>query len=156
VTPGDFSVNITAQDLPYGDAGTPLTGVLCMDAGCPPLMVARARAGLAALARCPAVDGRDGRVGADWQLVMYGGALHGFTHSGEAPGAVPGVAHDPRADSRSFVAARGFLAEAFAGADAGSFSAPGIDPGMLWRACLEESGGIGRGAHRPVEGERGG
>lgn len=44
---------------------------------------------------------------------MYGGALHGFTHSHAAPGTVPGVACDPAADSRSFSAARGFLAGAF-------------------------------------------
>ena len=54
--------------------------------------------------------------GADWQLIMYGGALHGFTHSDATPGAVPGVAYDPAADSRSFAATRGFLAEAFAAA----------------------------------------
>ena len=46
--------------------------------------------------------------GADWQLIMYGGALHGFTHSDGAPGAVPVVAYDPVADSRSFSATRGF------------------------------------------------
>ena len=52
--------------------------------------------------------------GADWQLIMYGGAQHGFTHSSAASGAAQGVAYDPRADSRSFAATRGFLAEAFA------------------------------------------
>ena len=53
--------------------------------------------------------------GADWQLVMYGRAQHGFTHRHavpEAPGAMPGVAYDRRADERSFAAARAFLAEA--------------------------------------------
>ena len=53
--------------------------------------------------------------GADWQLIMYGGAMHGFTHASARPGAVPGVAYDEPADQRSFAAARGFLAEAFAG-----------------------------------------
>jgi dienelactone hydrolase len=52
--------------------------------------------------------------GADWQLIMYGGALHGFTHSDAAPATVPGVAYNPVADTRSFAAARGFLAEVFA------------------------------------------
>jgi dienelactone hydrolase len=52
--------------------------------------------------------------GADWQLIMYGGALHGFTHEGTALGAIPGVAYDPRADARSFAAARSFLAGLFA------------------------------------------
>ena len=52
------------------------------------------------------------RAGADWQLVMYGRAMHGFTHQDAVPGAMPGVAYDPRADERSFAAARAFLAEA--------------------------------------------
>src|SRR2546428_114461 len=30
----------------------------------------------------------------DWQLVMYGRALHGFTHRHAVPGAMPGVAYD--------------------------------------------------------------
>jgi len=49
--------------------------------------------------------------GADWQLIMYGGAVHGFTHEHAVPGAIPGVAYDALADQRSFLAARTFLAE---------------------------------------------
>jgi dienelactone hydrolase len=52
--------------------------------------------------------------GADWQLIMYGGAVHGFTHEHAVPGAIPGVAYDEAADRRSFLAARTFLAEALA------------------------------------------
>jgi dienelactone hydrolase len=48
---------------------------------------------------------------ADWQLIMYGGAMHGFTHEHALPGAMPGVAYDARADQRSFLAARAFLAD---------------------------------------------
>src|SRR5215472_6294567 len=48
---------------------------------------------------------------ADWQLIMYGGAMHGFTHEHATPGAIPGVAYDAPADRRSFAAARTFLAE---------------------------------------------
>ena len=51
--------------------------------------------------------------GADWKLIMYGGAMHGFTHSNAIAGAVPGVAYDPRADTRSFAAASSFLASIF-------------------------------------------
>jgi dienelactone hydrolase len=150
----------------------------------PPLMVRRARAGLAALSRCPGTDGRVAAIGfcfggmvalalarsgeplagavsihgslatsaraqpgsvrarvlvchgaldphvpltdvtafaeemdgsgADWQLILYGGALHGFTHSHASPGAVAGVAYDPVADSRSFSVTSDFLAEIFA------------------------------------------
>jgi dienelactone hydrolase len=49
---------------------------------------------------------------ADWQLIMYGGAMHGFTHEHAVPGAMPGVAYDAVADQRSFLATRAFLAEA--------------------------------------------
>lgn len=53
------------------------------------------------------------RAGADWQLVVYGNAVHGFTHRHAVPGATPGVAYDEAADQRSFAATRAFLAEAF-------------------------------------------
>ena len=58
------------------------------------------------------------QAGADWQLIMYGAALHGFTHRQAAPGATPGVAYQALADGRSFAAAGAFLAEAFGGATA--------------------------------------
>jgi dienelactone hydrolase len=51
---------------------------------------------------------------ADWQLVMYGRAVHGFTHRNAVPGApgtMSGVAYDRLADERSFAAARAFLAD---------------------------------------------
>ena len=54
------------------------------------------------------------RAGADWELVMYGRAMHGFTHQQAvpgAPGALPGVAYDKLADERSFAATRTFLAD---------------------------------------------
>jgi dienelactone hydrolase len=49
--------------------------------------------------------------GADWQLNIYGGALHGFTH--EAGPQMPGVAYDARADARSARAIRDFLRDIF-------------------------------------------
>jgi dienelactone hydrolase len=52
------------------------------------------------------------RAGADWQLNIYGGAMHGFTHQHAVAGAVPGVAYHRLADERSFAATRAFLAEA--------------------------------------------
>jgi dienelactone hydrolase len=60
-----------------------------------------------------AFAGEMSAAGADWQLIMYGGALHGFTHQHAQPGATPGVAYDAQADGRSFAATRAFLAEAF-------------------------------------------
>jgi dienelactone hydrolase len=56
--------------------------------------------------------------GADWQLIVYGGARHGFTHAHARPGETPGVAYDEPADRRSFAAAAAFLAEAFGAAAA--------------------------------------
>jgi dienelactone hydrolase len=55
------------------------------------------------------------RAGADWQLIVYGGAMHGFTH--EAGPAVPGVAYHAQTDARSAVAMQSFFIELF-GADA--------------------------------------
>lgn len=49
--------------------------------------------------------------GADWQLIMYGGALHGFTH--QAPSPFPGVAYNAAADTRSTVAIKEFFTELF-------------------------------------------
>ena len=50
---------------------------------------------------------------ADWQLNMYGGAQHGFTHTDAKPGVIPGVAYHEQADALSFAATRDFLASAF-------------------------------------------
>jgi dienelactone hydrolase len=52
------------------------------------------------------------RCKADWQLNIYGRALHGFTH--EKTSGIPGVAYDASADARSSKALRDFLAEIFA------------------------------------------
>ncbi|GAA3102171.1 dienelactone hydrolase family protein [Pseudonocardia yunnanensis] len=51
---------------------------------------------------------------ADWQLTVYGGALHGFTHDGDT-GQTPGVAYSETADARSWTAIRSFLTEIFDG-----------------------------------------
>lgn len=51
---------------------------------------------------------------ARWELVMYGGAVHGFTHrDAVGPGVRPGVEYDEIADRRSFALAAAFLAETF-------------------------------------------
>jgi dienelactone hydrolase len=50
------------------------------------------------------------QAGADWQVNVYGGAQHGFTHGDAVPGAQPGVAYDADTDERSFTAAADFLA----------------------------------------------
>jgi dienelactone hydrolase len=51
------------------------------------------------------------RAGADWQLIVYGGAMHGFTHEAGPP--VPGVAYHAQADARSAAAMKSFFIELF-------------------------------------------
>jgi dienelactone hydrolase len=54
------------------------------------------------------------RAGADYQLIVYGGAMHGFTH--EAGATIPGVAYNALADARSAKAMEGFFVELFGNA----------------------------------------
>jgi dienelactone hydrolase len=49
--------------------------------------------------------------GADWQLIVYGGAMHGFTHDTGPHG--PGVAYHAASDARSAQAIEQFLSELF-------------------------------------------
>ena len=51
------------------------------------------------------------QAGVDWQLIIYGGAMHGFTHK-HSP-ALPGVAYHAPSDTRSATAIQHFLAELF-------------------------------------------
>ncbi len=50
--------------------------------------------------------------GADYQLIVYGGAMHGFTHE-TATGQHPGVLYDAQTDARSSVAIQSFFRELF-------------------------------------------
>ena len=50
--------------------------------------------------------------GADYQLIVYGSAMHGFTHE-TATGQQPGVRYDAQADARSSAAMQTFFGEMF-------------------------------------------
>src|SRR5580765_4866956 len=50
--------------------------------------------------------------GADYQLIVYGNAMHGFTHE-TATGQQPGVRYHAQSDARSSVAIADFLRELF-------------------------------------------
>lgn len=50
--------------------------------------------------------------GADYQVVIYGGAMHGFTHE-TATGQMTGVAYHARSDGRSSAMIQAFLNEIF-------------------------------------------
>jgi dienelactone hydrolase len=47
----------------------------------------------------------------DYQLIVYSGAMHGFTH--DTGPEMPGVAHHATSDARSFEAIKTFLSEIF-------------------------------------------
>ena len=49
--------------------------------------------------------------GVDWQLVVYGGAVHAFTNSASGNDKSRGAAYDARADRRSWEAMTVFFAE---------------------------------------------
>ncbi len=52
--------------------------------------------------------------GADWQMVSYGGAQHGFTNPGADAYGIDGVKYDEKADNRSWALMQLFLDEVFA------------------------------------------
>ena len=51
------------------------------------------------------------QAGADWRLILYGGAMHGFTW--EKASGLPGVAYNAAADARSRAAVENFFSELF-------------------------------------------
>jgi dienelactone hydrolase len=51
--------------------------------------------------------------GADWRMIVHGGAMHGFTHPGLTPATSPGSAYDGVAAERSWRSMRDLLAEVF-------------------------------------------
>jgi dienelactone hydrolase len=67
------------------------------------------------MSQVTAFAGEMTRAGADWQVIVYGSAMHGFTHE-TAAGQQPGVQYDARSDARSSAAIQRFLAELFDGA----------------------------------------
>jgi dienelactone hydrolase len=50
---------------------------------------------------------------ADWQMVTYGGAKHGFTNPGADAYGIDGVKYDEKADARSWALMQSFLEEIF-------------------------------------------
>jgi dienelactone hydrolase len=53
------------------------------------------------------------RAAVDWQLIVYGNAMHGFTHENASAYKVPGVAYHAQADARSSAAMELFFVELF-------------------------------------------
>jgi len=53
--------------------------------------------------------------GVDWELVLYGGVQHSFTHPRATEAGIPGIAYDERAAGESWQAMAALLAEVFRG-----------------------------------------
>ena len=53
------------------------------------------------------------KAGADYQLISYGGAVHGFTNPGAGGDKSRGVAYQEAADKRSWQAMQDFFREIF-------------------------------------------
>ncbi len=54
------------------------------------------------------------QAGVDWQLIVYGGAVHGFTNPANGTDNSKGAAYNALADARSWVAMQRFFNELFA------------------------------------------
>ena len=54
------------------------------------------------------------RAGADYQVIIYGGARHAFTNPNADKAGLPPLNYDANADRRSWAAMAQFLAEVFA------------------------------------------
>jgi dienelactone hydrolase len=63
------------------------------------------------MARVSAFVEEMNRANANWQMNIYGGAMHGFTH--QTGPYLPGVAYNAAADAGSSLAIKEFVAEAF-------------------------------------------
>jgi len=57
------------------------------------------------------------KAGADWEMVTYGGARHGFTNPGAARYGIENVRYDDKADRRSWRVMQQFFDEIFAGGE---------------------------------------
>ena len=113
--------------LQMARAGLPLRGVAAFHAG----LKADARAGTSAIkakvlvcvgSEDPMIPPNDvtafqdemRNAGADWQVIIYGGAKHAFTNPNADKAGLPALKYDPKADKRSWEAMKLFLNELFA------------------------------------------
>ena len=53
------------------------------------------------------------QAGVDWQLIAYGGAVHGFTNPANGTDNSKGAAYNATADHRSWLQMQQFFAELF-------------------------------------------
>jgi dienelactone hydrolase len=115
----------TVMQMAY--AGADLDGVVSFHGSLPPAAEEQAKAikspilvahgeadGFVPAERVAAFKAALDAVGADWQLISYGGARHGFTNPSADDYGIDDVSYDPKADSRSWAAMQTFFDEIFA------------------------------------------
>ncbi len=68
---------------------------------------------------------------ADWQLVVYGNAVHSFTNPDADKFNIPGVAYNQRADRRSWEDMKDFFTEIFRGAKGAQANAVALKPNQV-------------------------
>ncbi|MEO5365781.1 MAG: dienelactone hydrolase family protein [Magnetococcus sp. WYHC-3] len=114
----------TVMQMAY--AGTPLKGVASFHGSLPPVpeevatliprvFIAHGDADpFVPAERIEAFRKGLNRVGADWQMHLYGGARHSFTNPAADGKKNPDILHNPAADGRSWAELQQFLTEIFA------------------------------------------
>jgi dienelactone hydrolase len=112
--------------LELARAGAPLTGVVTFHGG---LETPRPAASGQVQAKILVCTGADDpsvpvahvnalademtKAGVDWQIISYGGTVHGFTYPDAASRGIPWIAYNQLADRRSWQALRSFFEEIF-------------------------------------------
>jgi hypothetical protein len=74
--------------------------------------------------------------GADSQVIVFSGTMHGFTHE-EGGNKTPGAAYHPIADARSRSAMRSFCNELFPGPIGPGLSVGCLDMPIVRSKCLK-------------------
>ncbi len=114
----------TVMQLAY--AGADLDGVVSFHGSLPPatpeqqknihipILVAHgAQDGFVPPERITAFQNALEEAGADWQMMIYSGARHGFTNPGAAAYGIDGIQYDAKADARSWALMQSFFNEIF-------------------------------------------
>jgi dienelactone hydrolase len=117
----------TVLELAY--SGADVAGVVSFHGGLPPMASGEEERLAAAIlvlhgADDPLVPGADiaafqeamRQAGADWQMVFFGGAVHGYTNPANGDNKAGGVAYDARAARRAWQAMEAFFREIFTAA----------------------------------------
>jgi dienelactone hydrolase len=115
----------TVMQMAY--AGADLDGVVSFHGSLPPatdeqqgqirspILIAHGEAdGFVPAERIEAFKAALDAAGADWQMVIYGGARHGFTNPGAGEYGMENLRYDPKADARSWALMQDFLSEVLA------------------------------------------